>query len=84
MQHSRRLILKAVPAAILAPHAVLGNTVTNPDVVIVGAGVAGLAAAKTLRKKGVSFVVLEADSRIGGRVPSLPSKYVRLKKPAPH
>ena len=68
MQHSRRLILKAVPASILAPHAVLGNTVTNPDVVIVGAGVAGLAAAKTLKNKGVSFVVLEADSRIGGRV----------------
>ncbi|MFN4171908.1 MAG: flavin monoamine oxidase family protein [Pseudorhodobacter sp.] len=37
------------------------------DVVIVGAGAAGLAAAKTLREKRKTFVVLEAMGRIGGR-----------------
>ncbi|WP_435256425.1 flavin monoamine oxidase family protein [Thioclava sp. FR2] len=37
------------------------------DVVIVGAGAAGLAAAKALRGLGISFVVLEAMDRIGGR-----------------
>jgi monoamine oxidase len=37
------------------------------DVAIVGAGAAGLAAAKELRRAGRSFVVLEARSRIGGR-----------------
>lgn len=37
------------------------------DAVIVGAGCAGLAAAKTLRAAGRSFVVLEAMDRIGGR-----------------
>ena len=37
------------------------------DVVIVGAGCAGLAAAKTLRAKGRSFLVVEAMDRIGGR-----------------
>jgi monoamine oxidase len=36
-------------------------------VVIVGAGCAGLAAAKRLRAAGVSFLVLEAMDRIGGR-----------------
>lgn len=37
------------------------------DVVIIGAGAAGLAAAKTLGKAGTSFHVIEARDRIGGR-----------------
>lgn len=37
------------------------------DVVIIGAGSAGLSAAKTLAEQGVPFVVLEASHRIGGR-----------------
>lgn len=37
------------------------------DVVIVGAGAAGLAAAKSAASHGLSFVVLEASHRIGGR-----------------
>ena len=38
------------------------------DVVVVGAGVAGLAAARTLRDQGMRVLVLEARDRIGGRV----------------
>ena len=37
------------------------------DVVIVGAGAAGLSAAKEAAQKGLSFVVVEASHRIGGR-----------------
>ncbi|HEX2266379.1 MAG TPA: FAD-dependent oxidoreductase, partial [Solirubrobacterales bacterium] len=37
------------------------------DVAVVGAGAAGLAAARLLRRAGRSFVVLEARARIGGR-----------------
>jgi monoamine oxidase len=37
------------------------------DVVVIGAGVAGLAAAAALRAAGRSHVVLEASGRIGGR-----------------
>jgi monoamine oxidase len=38
------------------------------DVVVIGAGVAGLAAARRLRREGASVVILEARNRIGGRV----------------
>lgn len=39
----------------------------NPDVVIIGAGAAGLAAAHALAAAGLTFVVIEAKARIGGR-----------------
>ena len=38
------------------------------DVVVIGAGAAGLTAANDLRKAGLSVVVLEARDRVGGRL----------------
>lgn len=40
---------------------------SNVDVVIIGAGSAGLAAAKTAREEGLRVTLLEASHRIGGR-----------------
>lgn len=41
---------------------------TSADVLVLGAGIAGLAAARTLTDKGLSVIVLEARNRIGGRL----------------
>jgi len=40
----------------------------NPDVLVVGAGVAGLVAALELKRRGFSVQVLEASDDVGGRV----------------
>jgi monoamine oxidase len=40
----------------------------RPDVVVVGAGAAGMAAARVLTGAGLEVTVVEADTRIGGRV----------------
>ncbi len=40
---------------------------SHTDVVVVGAGVAGIAAAHTLIDKGLDIIVVEAAERIGGR-----------------
>src|SRR6516165_2779952 len=40
---------------------------TDADVVIVGAGAAGIAAARRLAASGLSAMVLEATARVGGR-----------------
>src|SRR5262245_28456389 len=49
----------------------------SPDVIVIGAGAAGLAAADELSRNGARVLILEARDRIGGRcwtrrVPGLP------------
>jgi len=41
---------------------------SESDVIIVGAGVAGLAAARELSSAGLDVIILEARNRIGGRI----------------
>ncbi len=63
---SRRSILSGLLATAALP--VWAQTVpANPDVVVIGAGSAGLSAARTLIAHGKSVVVVEGADRIGGR-----------------
>lgn len=41
---------------------------TSPDALVVGGGLAGLACARQLHRRGLSAQVLEASDRVGGRV----------------
>lgn len=40
----------------------------KPDVLIVGAGLAGLCCARRLQKEGISFEIVDASDAVGGRV----------------
>jgi thioredoxin reductase/Pyruvate/2-oxoacid:ferredoxin oxidoreductase delta subunit len=51
------------------------------DLVIVGAGPAGLACALSAREAGLDFVVLEQASRVGGTVASYPRQKLVMTQP---
>lgn len=63
---SRRTVLSGLSLAGTTPLFAQSRP-TNPDVVIIGAGAAGMAAGRELQKRGVSFVIVEAATRVGGR-----------------
>ena len=63
---TRRQFLKA-GLAVLLPQSAFANVDSNPDVVIVGAGAAGIAAAHSLIKNNRKVAILEGRGRVGGR-----------------
>lgn len=69
---TRRQAIATASAAIIAgaaPRSAWGRT--EADVIIIGAGLAGLHAATMLEAQGVHVVVLEGDTRVGGRMHTL-------------
>src|SRR5882762_4455228 len=72
IRFSRRNMLRLLgvgAAGALIP--VVSQVAPQPgrvDAIVVGAGMAGLTAARKLRRSGKKVVVLEARDRVGGRV----------------
>ena len=67
--------LKTIPLVFLAPNLLTScnkdDEITPPNgktVIVIGAGISGLAAAKKLKDKGFNVIVLEAQEKIGGRI----------------
>lgn len=48
----------------------MGTTGNDADVIVIGGGIAGLGAAVRLKDRGLEPLVLEAESRVGGRMTS--------------
>lgn len=67
------IIIKILKFCILKNFPLLKHMANSEevDVVIVGAGAAGITAARTLKDAGLSVVILEANNRYGGRIHSV-------------
>lgn len=63
----RRSFLLGLASSLALPRRVASQVPGNPDVVVIGAGAAGLAATRTLMAMGYDVALLEAGARIGGR-----------------
>lgn len=64
---SRRSFLAGLGAALVAPRFARAQLPSNPDVIVIGAGAAGLAATRMLMELGLEVLLIEASDRIGGR-----------------
>lgn len=66
---SRRAVIKS---ALCLPAILAGGTPiaarTNSRIAIIGAGLAGLSAARDLKQRGADVIIVEARDRIGGRI----------------
>lgn len=62
----RRAVITGIIASASAFSARAG-TITDTDVIIIGAGFAGISAARHLKASGVRAIILEARDRVGGR-----------------
>ena len=63
----RRFLTISASGLILASFPQIAFASSNPDIVVIGAGSAGLATTNYLTQKGKSVICIEANNHIGGR-----------------
>ena len=63
----RKFLKTSLSGLALTTLPVISFAQSNPDVVVIGAGAAGLSATAELMKRGVSVLCIEGMNRIGGR-----------------
>ncbi|MHA1525034.1 MAG: flavin monoamine oxidase family protein [Alphaproteobacteria bacterium] len=63
----RRAFLAGTAGALAMPFVARASGPTDTDIVIIGAGAAGLAAARGFQARNISFKLIEVRDRIGGR-----------------
>lgn len=68
---TRRTVLAGLAASSLAAPALAQGPRGGPDVIVLGAGLAGLHAARLLEAEGMTVQVYEASPRAGGRMLTL-------------
>ena len=83
MKSNWKLFLYCFIAVAILPQLLSARAARQTKVLILGAGAAGITAARTLHDKGITdFLVLEAQDYIGGRIKQEPFAGMKVEEGA--